>query len=353
MKKRILAALICAVIVMLSGCSGTETPKPVESKDEFFSRIAGMYYHIRLADIMSEEQFANDLVQDFIFDCVCVRENGSFWVRYLTPYDESMEAMYLTGVFQTVYNDDEFSYHVSISKLTPLLIAKKPPSADLIVDFKPDSGDWWSKFSSNFNASESICSNDLFYIYPPGTPNTHIPKLLNADSNLAADGYIPDEGVYDRDYDGKLDDNLLYDKNTEFGYKRINNNNNIETGIWIDYISEAPLIKVYEYNNCAINVTRYNLLEGSIKTLESKNGASDSLFNVAYSSNSIMTNGIDKYISTESVNDKNKMKIIAGASNDPNIKKDYYLYRYNKLPGNDTLIKDSAKAKAEYERTTN
>ena len=40
-------------------------------------------------------------------------------------------------------------------------------------------------------------------------------------------------------------------------------------------------------------------------------------------------------------------------SNGSGIKKDYYLYRYNKLPGNDTLIKDSAKAKAEYERTTN
>ena len=367
MKKRILALIfVVAMAVLSAGCSNTNETKPVEDREDFFSSITGMYV---------ESNSYGEYVQTF--------KDGSFLVSTNistesyengTPSTSHIECYCIKGSFQMVYKDNDYSYHASISKLTPNIVIindinHKNNKNQVTVIF-PSKKEVSERFSTLFinDLLKDICSNDIFTIYFPGTPNTFIP-LLNEDDTKAIvdyesndqtyftndyyDFYPFDPYDYDKNHDGKLDYNLLFNTNTEHSFKPTKSDYQIEKGIWIDYISEAPLIKVYNFKNGSVEVERYSLSNKSITPQESESKNNDPYFFVALEKSIIMINDkTQKHITLKATGDKNRVMILADSSNYSGIKRDYSLYYYSQMPDYYTLVKDSAKAETELTKTT-
>lgn len=338
MKKRILAALICAVIVMLSGCSGTETPKPVESKDEFFSRIAGIY-----TDLSYSDEYNNTTFQIF--------KDGSFLIYNNRLTDISTIKK---GCFQTVYSNDELSYNTSVSKLTsPMSISL---SYFIFISFNPVHNLDLNPIGRDKYNSDDICSNDRFDIYYPGASTDYLP-VPDENRIIGFDEYgdsIVGTNFYDYDTnsDNKLDYTLLHNHETDHIYKETSSDYLIENCLLVDYTSEAPIIKVYNFNKGSVEVTRYSLSNDSITEYEPQHKSDDPYYYIAIRSTIIMMNDKEEhYLSV--VTDQDKMRVPAQSSCYTGIKNDYYLYLYDTLPDYNTLVKDSVKAVSEQKQLNN
>lgn len=337
MKKRILAFLISALIVTLSGCSGTKSPKPVENKDEFFSRITGIY-----TDLSYYDEYYNTSFQ--------ILKDGTFLI-----YNKRLigESTINKGYFQTIYINDELSYHASISKLASH--ASIGEFTDSIkINFNPVQNHDDPIETDRYNAKD-ICSNDRFDIYYPGSSTDYLPALdkytkeFSKDENGDLTGYNVYD--YDKNLDNKLDYYLIYNNETDHVYKEISSNYIIDSGIWVDYTSEAPIIKVYDCEKGNVEVTRYSLSDDSITEYESQRKSEDPYYYIAIESSIIMINDKEEtYISV--VPDQNTLRVSTNSSN-TGIKNDYFLYFYDKLPDYNTLVKDSAKAVSNQKQLNN
>lgn len=367
MKKRIMAALICAVTVFFAGCSGANEPEPVEDREGFFSSIAGLYVESNHYDEYIQTFNDGSFLISTESISSSIEENGTLSTGHIECYC-------IKGSFQKVYKDNDYSYHASISKLTPYIVIindfeHKNNKTQVTVIF-PSKKDVPEYFNNLFNNSllEGICSNDILNIYFPGTPNTFIPALSEEDTKAVAgyesddesyntedyySGYPYDVYDYDSNHDGKLDYNLLFNTNSEHSYKPTKTDYQIENGIWLDYISEAPAVKVYNFKKGSVEVERYSLSNNSITLLESENENNDPYFFKALDKSIIMINDNTKnYITLESDGDKDQVMVLADNSNCFEIKKDYPLYHYDELPDYNTLVKDAAKAETDFAKTT-
>lgn len=317
MKKRIIAACVCVVIVALSvltafsGCSG-EDAKEVENRDEFFSEIAGRY-GTRSSNI-------------YFF------EDGTFQINLDEIYYDSSSSMLvqLKGFFKTVYQESEFCYHTEISRLNESLCIKTSNNEEPEFDYQIN--DDMELFSYDWPYC-GLNSNDIIYIFAPGTP---VSELQTSTQYMVE--------YNDNDSDGKLDDFLFLNYTKSYSVTRFEERDYITDGIWIDYDSHSTEIDVYDFDYYDVKVSRYDLSTDKLEQTASSIDGINPLYYTTSDNNVIVffDNGKASVISpTDNIN---KMKYYADAT-DSTTKIPHTLYHHNKLPEYDVLVKEAGAAR--------
>ena len=297
MKKRILAFLISALIVMLSGCSVEGYPKLVANRDEFFSKIAGRY--------------GKCYFNMYVF------EDGTFHInRNETDVDK--------------LNNDDVEYGYTISGSDPTILYQFSGS------FKTP------KFEYGVNASDDLntlsyygfYSNDIIYIYAPGMPVSELPNTT----------YLLEYN--DMDSDGRLDDYLFLNYTKDSFVTRFDGGYYITDGVWVDYGINDSIIDVYDFDYYEVTVSRYDVSKGKLEQIASSIDGIKPLYYTTSGNRVIVffDNGKANVISP--TDDINKMKYFTEAT-DNKTTSPHMLYHYRKLPGYATLVKEAAAARAD------
>lgn len=317
MKKRMLAATLCVLIIALDGCMGESYPKLVANRDEFFSDIAGRY--------------GNSDNNMYIF------EDGTFHINKDgdNDYTDSPHTLYqFNGNFKKVYQDSEFCYHTEISRLDKSLsidsyIYKKP-----VFNYGPN-------LEYNLYNFNSFNSNDIIYIYAPGMPIIDIPKTNDSTH------------YNDKNHDGKLDDYLLVNYPKNHTVIASEEGDYITNGVWIDFDSHKPVIDVYIFDYYEVKVSRYNLSNGKIEKFASSINGINPLYYATSGSCVVVffDNGKANVISPTDyfTDDINKMWYFTEAT-DNTSKTPHALYHYDKFPDYSTLIIGYSKAKEKFKK---
>lgn len=325
MKKRIIAAFISVVIVALSvliafsGCSGEESVKEVENRDELFSKIAGVY--------ISEFQ-----------NIIYINNDATFYV-YLC---DSVSFIQLKGSFKKIYQDSEFKYHSDISKLEGSFSLTERVGYPNTFNFEQGVDSIIHSISYFGNI---IGQNDILYIYAPGEPSDDIPESYRSGTNII--GAIVHSGE-------KLDDYILCDYTKQLFYTPpdsvypINNNYNyVEEGSWVCYNSDDSKADVYRFNEYKVEVTSCDYSDNSDNIEMSVPKENEPLFYTTFKNNVFMIYKNDKIVILNSTDDRDILKCTVKEPNEPK-DKIFYLYHYNGVLDKEEMKKDAAKAKAAF-----
>lgn len=326
MKKRILAFLICALITMLSGCSGESYPKVVEDRDVFFSKIAGRYGKCYFNMYIFEDgtfQINRDETD------VDKLNNGDGEYGYTISGSNPTILYQFSGSFKTIYQDSEFCFHTELSQLNKSLCIKTNQNKE-------------PKFEYGVNASDDLntlsyygfYSNDIIYIYAPGMPVSELPNTT----------YLLEYN--DMDSDGRLDDYLFLNYTKDNFVTRFDGGYYITDGVWVDYGINDSIIDVYDFDYYEVTVSRYDVSKGKLEQIASSIDGIKPLYYTTSGNRVIVffDNGKANVISP--TDDINKMKYFTEAT-DNKAKSPHMLYNYRKLPGYATLVKEAAAARAE------